>query len=63
MLSYSSVCYLCLLLMYLFAVASLFVSVIWTPYTLYHPISISFLQLLLDARHSDTDKGAGGVSD
>jgi len=49
--------------MYLFAVASLFVSVIWTPYTLYHPISISFLQLLLDARHSDTDKGAGGVSD
>jgi hypothetical protein len=33
------------------------------PYALYHPVSIPFLQLLLDARNNNTIKGAGGMSE
>lgn len=47
----------------LFTVASLIISVIWMPYALYHPVSIPFLQLLLDARNNNTIKGAGGMSE
>jgi hypothetical protein len=43
--------------------ALLIISVIWTPYALYRHLSVPFLQLLLDSRHSNTIKGAGGVSD